>query len=164
MTLANGPLSIIGAAVTPVVMISANAILTSGMNTRYSNVADRLRTLLAEYRLSETTEPRRRAIAAQVPLFERRIGWLEFADLVLFLGTASFVATVIVISLSALAPAVAQAALPLFVVGVLLMLGGVLAELMELRSARETMRIEVKTSLQDRDSSHPRADTGQAAR
>lgn len=149
MTLANGPLSIIGAAVTPVVMISANAILTSGMNTRYSNVADRLRTLLAEYRLIETTEPRRHAIAAQVPLFERRIGWLEFANLMLFLGTACFVATVIVISLSSFAPAATQAALPLFVIGVLLMLGGVLAEVIELRSARETMRMEVKTSLQD---------------
>ncbi len=141
-------LSIIGVAVTPVVMISANAILTSGMNARQSNVADRLRTLLAEYRQPETTDMRRQSIAAQIPLFERRIARLELANLMLFLATACFVATVIVISLSSFAPGAAEAALPVFLSGVLLMLGGVMAEVWELRGARETMRLETKSTLQ----------------
>ena len=142
------PLSIIGVAVTPVVMISANAILTSAMNARHSNVADRLRTLLAEYRQPETTEPRRRSIAAQVPLFQTRIAQLEAANLMLFLATACFVATVIVISVSPFAPPAAYAALPAFFAGVFLMLGAVVAEVSEMRNARATMRLEVSTTLQ----------------
>ena len=147
MTNSNGPLSIIGVAVTPVVMISANAILTSAMNARHSSVADRLRNLLAEYRRTETGPERRDSIAAQVPLFQKRIARLESANLMLFLATACFVGTVIVISLSSFSPAVANAALPIFLAGVVLMLSGVLSEVLELRHARETMRREVASTI-----------------
>ena len=148
MTASNGPLSIIGVAVTPVVMISANAILTSALSARHSNVADRLRSLLSEYRQPATTAPRRGSIAAQVPLFERRIARLEAANLMLFLATACFVATVIVISVSSFALAASNAALPIFLVGVVLMLSGVMAEVWELKSARETMRLENVTTVE----------------
>lgn len=144
----NGPLSIIGVAVTPVVMISANAILTSALSARHSNVADRLRTLLAEYRRPETSDTRRRSIASQAPLFERRIAHLETANLMLFLATACFVATVIVISVSSFAVAASAAALPVFLTGVTLMLSGVMAEVWELKSARETMRLELSSTLE----------------
>lgn len=147
MSNVNGPLSIIGVAVTPVVMISANAILTSALSARHSNVADRLRSLLAEYRRAETSVARRGSIAAQVPLFERRIARLEAANLMLFLATACFVATVIVISVSSFAPA-AAAALPVFLAGVVLMLSGVMSEVWELKSARETLRLEIAGTLE----------------
>jgi hypothetical protein len=41
----------------------------------------------------------------------------------------------------------AQLALPFFLLGVLLMLAGILAEVIELRTARSTLRMEVLSTL-----------------
>jgi hypothetical protein len=145
--MADGSLSIIGAAVSPVVMISANAILSSGINARHSNVADRLRNLLEEYREEHTTERRRESIQQQLPLFQRRIAHIERANIFLFCATASFVVTVMIIALGFYWKLAAQLALPFFLLGVLLMLAGILAEVIELRTARSTLRMEVLSTL-----------------
>ncbi len=143
----NAPLSIIAAAVSPVVMISANAILTSGINARHSNVADRLRSMLEEYRRADTTIDRRHSIERQLPLFQKRIAHVETANQLLFSATACFVFTVMTISVGFYSTAAQKISLPFFLSGVLLMLGGVLAEVLELRGARATLRIEVADTL-----------------
>ena len=145
--MADGSLSIIGAAVSPVVMISANAILSSGINARHSNVADRLRNLLKEYRDEQTTEPRRQSIQQQLPLFQQRIAHIERANIFLFSATACFVVTVMIIALGFYWKPATQLALPFFLLGVLLMLAGILAEVIELRTARSTLRMEVLSTL-----------------
>ena len=142
-----GPLSVIGSAVSPVVMISATAILTSFINARQSNASDRVRALLAEYRLEQTTSLRREHILLQVPLFQKRIAHIEIANLLLFLGTVCFVATVIVISAGYYVPAANAAAMPCFLLGVMLMLSGILAEVVEMRLARQTLNIEIGSTL-----------------
>jgi len=46
MLVQNGdPLQVLAAAVTPVVMVSATAILISGVNSRYISISDRMRSL-----------------------------------------------------------------------------------------------------------------------
>jgi hypothetical protein len=46
------PLNVVATAVTPVVMVSAIAVLISSVNGRYVSVADRVRSLAREYRAS----------------------------------------------------------------------------------------------------------------
>ncbi len=67
------PLQIVATAVTPVVMVSATAILAGGVNSRYISISDRIRTLSAEFRNHDTTEERRADISRQMSIFVRRI-------------------------------------------------------------------------------------------
>jgi len=60
------PLRIITTAVAPVVMVSATAVLISGVNTRYVAISDRVRNLAHEYRGEEITAARKLNIQAQV--------------------------------------------------------------------------------------------------
>src|SRR5207249_1582265 len=72
-----GPMSAIAAAVTPVVMISANAILVSSIGSKHQAMSDRVRALTAEWRDPGTPLERRRSIRAQVLLFQDRLNWIS---------------------------------------------------------------------------------------
>ena len=56
-------LRVLAAAVTPVVLVSAAAILVSTVNARYIAISDRMRSLAQEYR-QPTADPRRRDVIA----------------------------------------------------------------------------------------------------
>src|SRR5579862_4482129 len=92
--------SAISAAVTPVVMISANAILISAISSKHQSMSDRLRALTAEWRNEATPVARREVIAAQVRLFNKRLVWVTWSHIVLYTATACFIAMVIVIAVS----------------------------------------------------------------
>jgi hypothetical protein len=69
----------ISAAVTPVVMISANAILISAISSKHQSMSDRLRALTAEWRNAATPVTpvtRREAIAGQLRLFDEQLRWV----------------------------------------------------------------------------------------
>ena len=74
----------IGAAVTPVVMISANAILVGAISSKHQGMADRMRALTAEWRLPGTTPERHAAIREQIIVFEARMRWISRAHCVLY--------------------------------------------------------------------------------
>src|SRR5580658_1169423 len=95
-----GTMSAIAAAVTPVVMISANAILISAISSKHQAMSDRLRTLAAEWRGPGVSGPRRDSIRAQVRLFTQRIAWISRAHFLLYVATACFLAMVVVIALA----------------------------------------------------------------
>ena len=74
-----GTMAAIAAAVTPVVMISANAILIGAISSKHQAMSDRLRTLAAEWRSPGTSGARRESIRSQIHLFTLRIDWIARA-------------------------------------------------------------------------------------
>ena len=127
----------IAAAVTPVVMISANAILIGSISSKHQAMADRLRILTAEWRSPGTTAARRDSIRAQVEMFTLRIAWISRAHFLLYVATACFLAMVLGIALS-----IQMLSLPLLLAGVILMLMAIVLELLDLRKARATIKLE----------------------
>jgi uncharacterized protein DUF2721 len=136
--------SAISAAVTPVVMISANAILISAISAKHQSMSDRLRALTAEWRNVATPVARRDSIAAQLRLFDERLRWVTWSHIVLYAATACFIAMVIVIALSPSLEALSGASLWLLIAGVLLMFVGIVLELLDLAKARNTAGLEVE--------------------
>jgi hypothetical protein len=134
----------ISAAVTPVVMISASAILISAISSKHQSMSDRLRALTAEWRNEATPAARRAVIADQVRLFDRRLRWITWSHIVLYTATASFIAMVIVIAASPALEALSGASLVFLVIGVALMFVGIVLELLDLTKARTTVGMEVR--------------------
>ncbi len=142
---AMGTMAAIAAAVTPVVMISANAILIGTISSKHQAMSDRLRLLTAEWRSPGTSTARRDAIRAQVQLFAQRIDWISRAHFLLYAATACFIAMVLVIALTPVItcwPTLELLSLPLLLGGVFLMLMAIFLELLELRKARATIELE----------------------
>jgi hypothetical protein len=135
----------IAAAVTPVVMISANAILIAAISSKHQAMSDRLRTLTAEWRSTDVNAARRDSIRTQVELFTLRIAWISRAHFLLYVATACFLAMVLVIAIAPVVawwPGLNLLSLPLLLAGVLLMLMAIFFELLDLRRARATIEIE----------------------
>jgi hypothetical protein len=137
------PLRVVTAAVTPVVMISASAILISGINSKHQSLSDRVRGLAAEHRLVASTSVRKENIRNQIGFFRRRLRYVYIAHVSLYCATACFVAMVMVISFTVKAASLVSATLPFFMAGVLLLLIAVSFEIRELRLSSETMRLEL---------------------
>jgi hypothetical protein len=133
----------ISAAVTPVVMISANAILIGAISSKHQSMSDRLRALTAEWRNGTTTAERRASIGAQIRMFDSRLRWVTWSHIVLYTATVCFIAMVIVIAVSPALEVMAGAPLGLLLAGVALMLMGILLELLDLAKARATLGLEV---------------------
>src|SRR5436309_10350926 len=70
-------LTVISAAVTPIVMISAAAALILGLNQKHNSLSERLRQLMAEFRTPQTTAERRANIWEQVILFRLRFRYVD---------------------------------------------------------------------------------------
>jgi hypothetical protein len=138
---AQGPgqttMAAIAAAVTPVVMISANAILIGSIGSKHQAMSDRVRSLTAEWRSPGTSAARRDSIRAQVQMFTLRIAWISRAHFLLYVATACFLAMVLGIALS-------LPLLPLLLGGVIVMLLAIALELLDLRMARATIELESK--------------------
>jgi hypothetical protein len=139
-----GLLQVIAAAVAPAVMISAAAVLIIGVNQKHASLGDRLRELAAEFRAAATTAKRRENIRRQVRLFQRRLAYVATAHLWLYASVLCFVGMVLVITLSSRKPSWERMTLGLFVIGIALMLGALLAELVELRLAGRTLELELQ--------------------
>lgn len=143
MDTAPGLLGTITAAVTPVVMISAGAAIILGINQKMTALADRIRLLASEFRSAETSDIRKTAIQRQVRLFDRRFFYAGMANLWTYLSVVCFIATVLEITLASHSRRWDQFGLGLFAAGIMLLLGAVLTELLEIRTARRTVTLEI---------------------
>src|SRR6202034_4074165 len=76
---AQGTMAAIAAAVTPVVMISANAILIGTISSKHQAMSDRVRALTAEWRAPGTSAAGGGAISAGVGVWGSRIAWISRA-------------------------------------------------------------------------------------
>jgi len=135
-------MGVVAVAITPVVMISATAILIGGVGAKHQSLSDRVRQLMTEHRPPETTAERKENIARQIELFRRRLLHALLAHLGLYFAVACFTGMVMVIVLMPVTESAARLTLPLFVAGVLLLLGAVIMEVLELLLAEKTLRLE----------------------
>src|SRR4051812_36477386 len=101
-------------------MVSATAILVSGVNARYISISDRVRMLAREHREPGTSDDRRLNIRAQMPIFRRRLYLVSWATRVLYAAVGLFIAVALIMSISASRPMVVEATLGMFLVGLAL--------------------------------------------
>ena len=137
------PMQVLAAAVTPVVLVSATAILISGVNSRYIAIADRMRVLAGEFRSPSCTAARRTRICAQIRIFAIRIRLVAWAVRALYAAVACFVAMVMLISATLWRQMLQATTLPLFVLGTVLIFAAIICELFELYLANRTIGLEV---------------------
>jgi hypothetical protein len=137
------PLQVLAAAVTPVVMVSATAILISGVNARYIAISDRMRALAHEYRDREVSDERRALVRKQMMIFTRRIELVSWAVRMLYTATGCFVSVALLISATLWREMLAEVTLPLFLAGIGLIILAIMCQLLELQASNRTIRIEV---------------------
>ena len=144
MASGNDPMQVLAAAVTPVVLVSATAILISGVNSRYISIADKMRSLAQEFRSTHVDPSRRAVIASQMNIFRSRIKLVAWAVRVLYSAVACFIAMVMVISATAWRRMLVTTTLPLFAIGILLIFTAIVCQLLELHLSNRTIALEVR--------------------
>jgi hypothetical protein len=142
-----GPLNIISSAVTPAVMISATAILISGVSAKHASMADRLRSLTAEYRHADTTPERRGNIEKQCRLFARRLQLVGLSHRLLYGATTLFLFMVLAIGFSPFTNVSEPVLFPLFVGGIGMLLTSAVMEIMELHIGNRILSLETADAL-----------------
>jgi hypothetical protein len=140
---ANDAIQVLTAAVTPVVLVSATAILISGTNSRYISLSDRMRALAQEYRDPNCIEPRRHTIFREMVIFQHRIHLVSWAVRALYLAVAAFIVDALIISATLWRHMLAAATLPLFLIGILLVILAIVCQLLELQSSNRTVSLEL---------------------
>jgi hypothetical protein len=136
-------LEVITAALTPVVMISTCAVLILGIGNKHTAMSDRLRDLTTEFRQPATIAARKSNLRRQMQLFQRRIRHASAAHRWLYSAVTCFV-TITPLMIVGRTVVPGPFILALFVSGVLLMLGAVVSELLELRLANRTLEMEME--------------------
>jgi len=147
MTPSTTLLTLISAAVTPVVLVTAGAILLSAFAGKYSNISEQMRRLTAEFRDGETLERRRSVVRRQLVLYRMRIWLIWAASTTLCLAVLAFLMMVPIVLLSQTALRLNVLAVAVLVAGLVLMVVSVALELRELWLARITANIEVSQTL-----------------
>jgi hypothetical protein len=146
----NGALQILAAAVTPVVMVSATAILISGVNSRYMAISDRMRSITHEYRDKDTSPERRSVLRRQLSIFTRRVELVSWAVRTLYLAAACFVSVALLISATSWRHMLVEVTLPLFFMGIVLIMIAICCQLLELHASNRTILLEVKDVLEEK--------------
>jgi len=141
--------SLISAAVAPVVLVSAAALLLSGYSAKYGNISDRMRDLTGEYRRADTTEARRALLKRQLLLFRRRIIAVWAASALLSFALLLFLGTVISVIVSTHEARLGWVGAGCLVCGLLLMAGAIMLELYEIRLARLAVDAELSDIFSD---------------
>jgi hypothetical protein len=139
----NDAMQVLAAAVTPVVLVSATAILISGSNSRYISISDRMRALAHEYRDANCEEQRRITISRQMLTFEYRIHLVSWAVRALYTAVGAFITDALIISATLWRHMLAAATLPLFLLGILLIVLAIVCQLLELQSSNRTISLEI---------------------
>jgi Protein of unknown function (DUF2721) len=137
-------MQVLAAGVTPVVLVSATAILISGVNSRYISIADRMRTLAQEYRQQSCTAARRMTIAHEMIAFKRRVSLVAWAERALYSAVGCFITMALLISATLWRSMLGFATLPLFFVGGLLILAAIVLQLLELQTSNRTIGMETR--------------------
>ncbi len=143
----NDALRIVTTAVTPVVMVSATAILISGVNARYIAISDRVRALAHAFRTTESTPERRNNIRLQMGVFQERIWLVSSASLALYTAAGCFVFVALLICVSVWQIMFQWVTLPAFVIGLVLVAFAISLQITELQRSNRTIRLEAEDVL-----------------
>lgn len=145
----NDPLRIVTTAVAPVVMVSATAVLISGVNARYISISDRVRTLAHEYRGEGVDAARKSNIREQVVVFQYRMKLVSWASRLLYAAVACFIAVALLICLSTLRQTLTFVTFPLFVTGVAMAGVAITLQFLEIHASHRTLDLEASEVLRD---------------
>jgi hypothetical protein len=145
-------MQVLTAAVTPVVLVSATAILISGTNSRYISISDRMRALAHEYRDPNCIEPRRITISREMLTFRHRIHLVSWAVRALYTAVGAFVTDALLISATLWRQMLAAATLPFFLLGIALIVLALVCQLLELQSSNRTISLEISDIVEARHS------------
>lgn len=148
----NDSMQVLTAAVTPVVLVSATAILISGTNSRYISISDRIRALAHEYRDPNCIEQRRVTISREMLSFQYRIRLISWAVRALYTDVGAFITDALIIGATLWRQMLAAATLPLFLLGILLIMLAIVCQLLELQSSNRTMSLEISDIVEVRHS------------
>jgi hypothetical protein len=140
--LPSDPLQVVTTAVTPVVMVSATAILISGVNSRYISISDRVRSMTREYRDLATSTERRASIHGQITIFHHRMHLVSWAARLLYAASGFFVSVALLITLSVSRPVLQRGTLAAFLAGLFLVVLAIVLQLLELQQSNKTLEIE----------------------
>jgi uncharacterized protein DUF2721 len=133
---------VIGAAVTPAVMVSACGILATGLDNQIARMTSRTRDMLKEWRSLPEDNPRREVLRQEVAILDRRHRLLARAMAMAYGALISFVVTSL-LYLSQRRFGVPDV-LPVmsFAVGVVLLGGIAVFALASLRLGRDALELE----------------------
>lgn len=137
-------LQVLAAAVTPVVLISASAILISGVNARYIAIADRMRSLAREFREQTSNVHRCEVIAKQMATFQIRVRLVSWSERTLYVSVVCFTSVALMISATMGKSLLEFLSLPLFTIGIVLIVIAIVLQLLELRLSNRTLRAETE--------------------
>lgn len=137
----------------PGLMISACSLLLLGTNNKYSLVVNRIRTLDEEKRklliqqqqqeLKPWEVERLKNIDEQLLLFFERVRFIRLAVIMYAMGIAFFILTSLLIGIGFVLPIPYYFVIPVFIIGMILVFGGVLNMLREIRMGYRIVRIEI---------------------
>jgi hypothetical protein len=134
---------LISLAATPVVMITATSILLSSYSAKYAAIAGQMRQVTAEFRSPHTGHERRTDLRSQARFFRRRLAAMWTASILLSLALLAFLATVMAV-IFAQHTAWFDTLAACTLVGGLALIGlAVFFEILEIRLARSTAKLEL---------------------
>jgi TRAP-type C4-dicarboxylate transport system permease small subunit len=145
----NEPLQIVTTAVAPVVMVSATAILISGVNTRYISISDRVRNLAHEYRSDSVTAVRKLNIQLQLDAFQYRMKLVSWAARLLYAAVLCYLSITMLICLGTLRSTITGVTLPVFIVGVALVGIAIVLQFLEIQASHRTLDLEASEIARD---------------
>jgi len=137
-------LRVLAAAVTPVVLVSAAAILVSTVNARYIAISDRMRSLAQEYRQLAADPHRRQVIACEMVTFRLRVRLVSWAERALYASVACFTCVALIITATFWRNVLLAASLPLFTLGISLVAVAIVLQLLELQHANRTLTLDTE--------------------
>jgi hypothetical protein len=146
----NDAMQVLTAAGTPVARVSATAIRISGANSRYISSSDRMRARAHEYREPSCEQQRRLTISREMLTFHHRIRLVSWAVRALYTAVGAFITDALIISVTLWRQMLATATLPLFLLGMSLIMLAIVCQLLELQSSNRTISLEVSDVLETR--------------
>lgn len=146
---------LIGAAVTPAVMVSGCGILATGLDNQVARMTTRVRDMMREWRALPEGHPRRGILRQEVAILDQRHALLAWALMLDYAALLSFVVTSLLylvqrrFSVPEMAPVVA------FMLGVVLLGGIAVFAMASLRLGRRAIALEKVELFEDAPPSPP---------
>jgi hypothetical protein len=137
-------LRLIGAAVTPAVMVSGCGILATGLDNQVARMTTRVRDMVREWRTLPEGHTRRSVLRQEIAILDRRHALLAKALMLDYAALLSFVVTSLLYLVQRRFGVPEEAPVVAFSLGVVLLGGIAVYAMASLRLSRRAIRLEMK--------------------
>jgi hypothetical protein len=146
-------LRLIGAAVTPAVMVSGCGILATGLDNQVARMTTRARDMAREWRSLPAGHPRRELLRQEIVILDRRHILLAQALMLDYAALLSFVVTSLLYLMQRQFSVPEGAPVVSFALGVVLLGGIAVYALASLRLSRQAIKLEMREVFEEPPSS-----------